>query len=123
MKRNHLAAFFAALTLCACSSSKVKPADSLMAKPAPVSVESTIANAPDWYMTAIESNKESIYVVGTGVTQDLGLSMEKAMLDAQAHVADRIAADIDSFNKSYKHDMGPKNDVLENTEQIVRTLA
>ena len=83
---------------------------------APASIVQTV---PSWFLDT-PSSKEYVYVAGTGVSRDMGMSMQKAMLDAQAKAADRINSTVNSMMKQYKKDTG--SDFQENTEFVIRKL-
>jgi len=116
MNMNYIAmAAIALVSLTACGSNVVKPNTDHTVQ------AQTVETAPDWYMTAgKDTDKNYLYVVGTGLSRDMGLSTEKAMLAAQNEIAGKVSAQVDSLIKQYKRDTGA--DVLENTEQIVRKL-
>jgi len=70
---------------------------------APVSV---VATAPSWYAKLPENTGEYVYVAGTGLSRDIGMSRSKAVIDAQAHLADRLVGEINTMTKDYKRDLG-----------------
>ena len=119
--RAFIFAVLAILGIAACGTTEVKPTSEATKSVQP-STASVVSNLPVWYVDDKSPDPDAFFVVGTGVSRDLGMSIEKATLDAQNHIADRIAAEVDAFTKSYKQDVGTASDIHENTEQIVRKL-
>lgn len=122
-----ISVFGAVVSGCATSS---KPAKEVVAPPPPPSTptrvvstqETVLSNVPAWFLEPQASDGEWVYVVGTGVSRDLSMSLQKARLEAQSRVAESVEANIDILTKSYKNDTGPVSAVTESTEVIVRKL-
>lgn len=102
------------LSLTACGSNVVKTME-----PGEKTV-STVENVPSWFLKTDYKDNGHVYAVGTAESQDITLSLDKALLNAQTEVAGKVNSVIDALTKQYKHDVGDK--VYENTEQIKRSL-
>lgn len=101
-----------ALTLGACSSTyKIKSEDGRV-----------MNEVPKWYMadfsetkacdTAIfgkESEKKCIFGVGTSVSPDLNLAIEKAKMIAKAEMADIVMGKMNKDSKQYVTELGKQN--------------
>lgn len=61
---------------------------------------------PAWYIKAPNSTEDFVYIAGTGYSSDLSMSREKAVLDAQVKLADKINGTINALVKQYKTDNG-----------------
>lgn len=79
-------------------------------------------DVPAWYIKAPASTEEYTYVTGTGLSSDLGMSREKAMLDAQVRLAEKINGVVNSMTKQVKKDdSGSVNS--DRTSMVVKKLA
>ena len=90
---------------------------------APLQVAPTTATAaiPGWYMNPPESDSDAIYVVGTSISRDMAMSVQKASLDAETHLANKIAGEISSMTKDYKREVG--DEFTQSTEIVSNKLA
>lgn len=121
MNMSLIIAVAAAFAVTACGSKEVRPkSETAVTPPATITAVNTVI--PAWYLATPPADSEAISVAGTGISRDLSMSVQKALLDAQNHIADRIAAEIDALTKSYRQDVGPNAGLSENTEQLVRKL-
>lgn len=59
---------------------------------------------PPWYIKPPASSEEFIWVTGTAVSSSLSMSRSKAMLDAQAMLADKLNGMIDGVIRQSKKD-------------------
>lgn len=84
---------------------------------APVKV---MSNIPDWYINPPESDQDALYVVGTSISRDLAMSVQKAQLDAETHLASKIAGEVSSLTKDYKREVG--DEYLQSTEIVTNKL-
>ena len=80
-----------------------------------------IQQPPEWYMKPTATTASEIYVSGTGLSKDLGMSGDKAVLHAQSRLVDRIAAEMSKLTKQYTQDNSER--VNQNTEITIRKIA
>jgi len=59
---------------------------------------------PSWFIKAPPTTDDFVYVTGTGYSSDLAMSREKALLDAQMKLADKINGEINALIKQQKND-------------------
>jgi hypothetical protein len=104
------------MSLVGCSSMKQTRADAPIPSPTPavtkdqtVSAQGRVENAqsidvPAWYIKAPASTEDYVYVTGTAVSSDLSMSRQKALLDAQVQLADKINGVINALTKQNRKD-------------------
>jgi len=63
-----------------------------------------LANVPEWYLQVPTSTDEYMWFSGTGISTDLSMSREKAILDAQVKLADTLSGTANALIKHYKGD-------------------
>ncbi len=61
-------------------------------------------DVPAWYIKAPASTEDYVFISGTGVSNDLSMSHQKALLDAQVKLADKINGVVNALMKQYKTD-------------------
>jgi hypothetical protein len=61
---------------------------------------------PSWYIKAPPSTEDYVFISGTGYSNDLSMSHQKALLDAQVKLADKINGVVNALMKQYKTDNG-----------------
>jgi hypothetical protein len=76
--------------------------------------------APEWMDNPPKSTKERLYVTGTADSVNYGSSRQKAMLDAQMHLGDKINGELNAMVQQYKNDVG--NSYIENTTTNIKKL-
>jgi hypothetical protein len=116
MKRLIIAGAIASV-LAGCSSMNTKKAESQpIPSPTPaVTKDQTVAaqgkidapqtiDLPAWYIKAPASTDDYVYIAGTGYSNDLAMSREKALLDAQLKLADKINGMMNAVIKQHKTD-------------------
>lgn len=82
-----------------------------------------VENLPDWYVEPPESTSLVVFTVGSGVSSNLGMSRQKAVLDAQTHLADQLNALVSSMTKQYLRDTGTgRVSTMEDTEIATKKL-
>jgi uncharacterized protein YceK len=59
---------------------------------------------PAWYIKAPASTEDYVFLSGTGYSSDLSMSHQKALLDAQVKLADKINGVVNALMKQYKTD-------------------
>lgn len=68
-------------------------------------VESPLTiDLPSWYVKAPAPTEDFIFVAGTGVSNDLSMSHQKALMDAQLKLADKINGEMNALVKQQKND-------------------
>ncbi len=118
--KSHLALIlYAATTLLmsACASAPDSKAGATLAV-APANVTS---NTPEWFFDPPEPAAEFVYVVGTAISRDISMSGHKAQLDAETHLANRIAGEINTLTKDYKREVG--DEFVQSTEIVANKIA
>ena len=91
--------------LAACSSDPLTESLSSQDKQRAAVVEQQVDNIPDWVMELPES-EEAFYSVGTAVSSDLQLSIDKSTLAAKRTLADRIGGELSTQIKSFVTELG-----------------
>lgn len=61
---------------------------------------------PPWYVKAPASTQEFLYLSGTGISNDLSMSRQKALLDAQTQLASKLNGVIDAVIRQQRKDTG-----------------
>lgn len=61
---------------------------------------------PPWYVKAPASTQEFLYIAGTGISNDLTMSRQKALLDAQTMLASKLNGLIDAVIRQQRKDTG-----------------
>jgi hypothetical protein len=59
---------------------------------------------PSWYIKAPASTDDYVFIAGTGFSSDLSMSREKALLDGQLKLADKLNGMINAMIKQQKND-------------------
>lgn len=117
-----IACLAAALAACSTTPNVVKEAreaERIAAK----QVEKAIARAPDWYVQPPETTKEVVFVTGTSSSNNMSMSRNKAILDAQSQLADQLNALVSGMTKQYVRDAGVNTtSTVEDTEMLTRKL-
>jgi len=102
--------------LTGCSSMSQKKAEAPLPSPTPaVTKDQTLAaqgrvenaatiDLPAWYIKAPASTEDYVYIAGTAVSSDLAMSRQKALLDAQVQLADKINGVINALVKQNRKD-------------------
>ena len=103
--------------LTACASTPA-PQASVPQSVVPASVTSS---PPAWFVEQPESTAEFAYVVGTAVSRDISMSGHKAQLDAETHLANKLAGGISTLTKDYKRDVG--DEFAQSTEIATNKVA
>ena len=98
--KGYIIPVIAALSLSACSSLPFSGKD----KQPPIKVGGM--DVPSWFLSVPEDTQDSIYAVGTGHSDDMQFSIDKAMHEAKVGLADKIAARTTAEVKTYVTDSG-----------------
>ncbi len=61
---------------------------------------------PPWYVKAPASTQEFLYIAGTGISNDLTMSRQKALLDAQTMLASKLNGLVDAVIRQQRKDTG-----------------
>lgn len=80
-----------------------------------------ISNTPKWYIKPPASTMEYIYVAGSAISRDMSMSVQKAHLDAESHLAQKVEGVVSTMIKEYKRDVGDQ--FSSNTEVITNKVA
>ena len=98
--KGYIIPVIAALSLSACSSMPFSGKD----KQPPIKVGGM--DVPSWFLSVPEDTQDNIYAVGTGHSDDMQFSIDKAMHEAKVGLADKIAARSSAEVKTYVTDNG-----------------
>jgi len=61
---------------------------------------------PPWYVKAPPSTREYLFLAGTGISNDLAMSRQKALLDAHLQLSDMLNGALDAITRQRRQDMG-----------------
>ena len=87
-------------------------------------VHETIMALPSWYtqLPAHDTTKE-LYVAGTGASTMLSLAKDKAILDVEKQLANKISAEVSSRFKQYIREVGADTPLtIQDNEIVVKKL-
>lgn len=106
MKLKLLVTALAVTTLFGCASNKVVEKKPEIKTPDQVAQpENKLGiEVPDWFYKPPPATEEYLYVAGSGVSTDLVMSRDKAILNAQDLLADTLNAQVDSVTRHRKVD-------------------
>jgi hypothetical protein len=96
-------------------------------KPPEDSLVSLARNAnktvPSWFLTPPEDSDEKIYAVGTGLSDDMQFSLDKAVHSAKVILGDKMVNNASSSIKSYIEDnaKGSLSATTKNTVKVSRS--
>lgn len=124
MKTKLIVIAFISATVAACSSTPnvVKEAREAE-RTATKQVEKAIDQSPSWYIQPPETTREVVFVTGTSTSNNMSMSRNKAILDAQAQLADQLNALVSGMTKQYMRDAGVNTtSTVEDTEVLTRKL-
>lgn len=89
-------------------------------------VQTTIDNLPSWMveLPVPEDNNKELFVAGTGSSTMLTLARDKATLDVEKQLANKISAKVSSRFKQYIREVGAGNTpiAIEDNEFIVKKV-
>jgi len=115
MKRLVIAGAVVAL-MAGCASTPAPKAETPVASPTPAVTKDQALPAqgkvdapftidlPSWYVKAPATTDDYTWVAGTAISSDLAMSREKALLDAQMKLADKINGEINALVKQQRND-------------------
>jgi hypothetical protein len=83
-------------------------------------VQSPEIVAPEWMDNPPKGDKNNLYVTGTADSVNYGSSRQKALLDAQMHLGDKVNGELNAMVQQYKNDVG--NSYIENTTTNIKKL-
>ena len=82
--------------------------------------QTTDVIAPDWMDRPPKSDSSNLWVTGTANSVDYGSSRQKAMLDAQLHLGQKLNGEISALLQQYNNDVG--DTFVQNTTTNVKEL-
>ena len=88
-------------------------------------VQDTIDNIPSWYveLPTPDDNNKVVYVAGTGKSGDLMIAKDKAILDVEKQLANKIHAKVSSRVKQYIREVGAGTPLtIEDNEFVTKKL-
>jgi hypothetical protein len=121
------------MSLVGCSSTKSNRAEAPIPSPTPavvkdqtVAAQGRVENAqsidvPAWYIKAPASTEDYVYVTGTAVSSDLSMSRQKALLDGQVQLADKLNGVVNALIKQNRKDDSGSMDT-DRTQLTVKKL-
>ena len=104
-------------TLVGCASAPQTPQEKV--------VQRTIDDLPKWYVELPEADKDDkiLYVAGTGKSGMLMLAKDKALLDVEKQLANKIHAKVSARVKQYIREVGAGTPlVIEDNEFVVKKV-
>ena len=124
MKRHLIALSVLTLLFAGCAANPQTKVEQTM--PAPVlkaqgAVVPTL-KVPDWFLQPPENTAQHIFVVGEATGPFLGMTVQKATLDADAKLAFQMKSNVEAMIKSFKTDTGGKYGA-ESAEMLTRKVA
>ena len=108
-------------TLTGCASNQAVVATPTATAPLAAPPANVAANIPAWFIMQPESTPEAVFVAGSAISRDLSMSGHKAQLDAETHLANKIAGEIRTMTKDYKRDAG--DEFVQSTEIVSNKIA
>lgn len=87
-------------------------------------VQSSVEDAPSWFMSPPEPDANSYYAVGTSTSSDLQLALDKATLNAKRSLADTLKSSLSSKLKEFISETGTGEDpvVTSESERVTSNL-
>ena len=76
--------------------------------------------APEWMDNPPKSTSTDLYATGTSTSTNYGSSRQKAMLDAQMHLGDKLNGEINALVQQYRNDIGES--YIETTTTNIKKL-
>ena len=110
--------------LAACSSNPMTEALSSQDKQRAAVVEQQVDSIPDW-VKELPKSEEAFYSIGTAVSSDLQLSIDKSMLAAKRTLADRIGGELSTQIKSFVTELGEQGAsevIMLEIEQVTKNV-
>jgi len=124
MKRHLIALSVLSLLFAGCAANPQTRVEQTL--PAPVlKAQGTVAptlKVPDWFIQPPENTAQHIFVVGEATGPFLGMTVQKATLDADAKLAFQMKSQVEAMIKSFKTDTGGKYGA-ESAEMLTRKVA
>jgi hypothetical protein len=124
MKRHLIALSVLSLLFAGCAANPQTKVEQTL--PAPVlKAQGTVVPAlkvPDWFIQPPENTAQHIFVVGEATGPFLGMTVQKATLDADAKLAFQMKSQVEAMIKSFKTDTGGKYGA-ESAEMLARKVA
>ena len=90
-----------------------------------VAVQKSIDSLPSWYVDLPKADDDDavLYVAGTGKSSMLMLAKDKAILDVEKQLANKISAKVSSRFKQYIREVGAGTPLtIQDNEQVVKKL-
>ena len=99
---------------------KSKTANSVQEKKTAVVIE----GMPDWVVQLPESDKtKELYVAGTGYSSNLKLARDKAFLDVEQQIANKVSAKISQQVKEYIREIGSGTPItIQDNEYVTKKV-
>ena len=124
MRRHLIAVSALAILFTGCAANPQTKVEQTL--PAPVlKAQGTVAptlKVPDWFIQPPENTAQHIFVVGEATGPFLGMTVQKATLDADAKLAFQMKSNVEAMIKSFKTDTGGKYGA-ESAEMLTRKVA
>jgi len=90
-----------------------------------VAIQQSIDSLPEWYVDLPKADDDDavLYVAGTGKSSMLMLAKDKAILDVEKQLANKISAKVSSRFKQYIREVGAGTPLtIQDNEQVVKKL-
>jgi hypothetical protein len=123
MNRSLIALSVSSLLFAGCAANPQTKVEQTM--PAPVlKAQGTVVptlKVPDWFIQPPENTAQHIFVVGEATGPFLGMTVQKATLDADSKLAFQLKSNVEAMVKSFKTDTGGKYGA-ESAEMLTRKV-
>jgi hypothetical protein len=124
MKRSLITLSVLSLLFAGCAANPQTRVEQTMPTPV-LKAQGTVApvlKVPDWFIQPPENTAQHIFVVGEATGPFLGMTVQKATLDADAKLAFQMKSQVEAMIKSFKTDTGGKYGA-ESAEMLTRKVA
>jgi hypothetical protein len=124
MKRHLIALSVLTLLFAGCAANPQTKVEQTMPSPV-LKAQGTVVptlKVPDWFLQPPENTAQHIFVVGEATGPFLGMTVQKATLDADAKLAFQMKSNVEAMIKSFKTDTGGKYGA-ESAEMLTRKVA
>lgn len=120
MKTKLIVAAISAVSLSACMSNPPKAPSGPVTLTPPTVTKEQVSKIPKWFIRPANPEPGTLTAAGTGISRDLSTSLNKAKLDAQVKLADKLKAEVDSLVRDYKRETN--DEFGQSYEQLSRKI-
>jgi hypothetical protein len=123
MKRHLIALSVLSLLFAGCAANPQTKVEQTLPTPV-LKAQGTVVptlKVPDWFIQPPENTAQHIFVVGEATGPFLGMTVQKATLDADSKLAFQLKSNVEAMIKSFKTDTGGKYGA-ESAEMLTRKV-